>query len=1034
MIPYVPLWVKSNFSFLDGASHPDELVEAAHALGLPALALTDRDGVHGVVRAHMKAKELGLPLLIGADVSIDDGSQIVLLAQTRAGYAHLCRLLTAGRLRSAKGSSVVSWDEVFTHADDLIALLSSTRSALVAAVEPRTTLEQLKDAFRDRLHALLVRHRCADEMRLEERLRHRAARLELPIVAGHEVLYHAPTRRPLHDVLTCIRHKVKLTTAGRRIRPNALHALCSPTAFAKLFADDPSAIVRTHEIRERCTFSLDQLHYRYPSERLPDGRTSAQHLRAVTMSGAHGRYGGTIPDVVRAQLDKELALIVELDYCGYFLTMVEIVAFCRGRGILCQGRGSAANSAVCYCLGITAIDPVRMGLLFERFLSRERHEPPDIDLDIEHERREEVIAHVYAKYGRERAAMVANVVRYRPRSAVRDVGKALGFEELQLDRLSKLLSHHGDVEPAALIQAGFDPQAQSVRQLLELSNELLDAPRHLSIHPGGFLLGHEPVHDLVPIENATMEGRTVIQWDKDDLEHMNLFKVDLLALGALTQLHLVFDMLREHRGVTLSMASIPADDPATFDMIGQGDTVGVFQIESRAQMAMLPRLRPRNFYDVVIEVSIVRPGPISGGMVHPYLRRRRGEEPVVYPHPSLEPVLERTLGVPLFQEQVMRLAMVAADYTPGEADQLRRDMAAWRKTGRIEGHHHRLVTRMKAKGIAEEFAERVFEQIRGFGEYGFPESHAASFALIAYASAWLRRHYPAEFTCGLLNAQPMGFYSVSTIVEDAKRKGVAIEPVCALRSAWDCTLEPLDATRTRFSVRMGLRFVKGLRRAEADALMQRRTALDDADRRDLERFTRRVALDEGTATRLAEAGAFAVFARDRRDALWTVTGRAGERDFTLDLIADEPTPALSPLHPAEEIVWDYRATDHSPRGHLLAPLRAALRKLRLPDAKAVHATRDGARTRYAGVVICRQRPGTAKGVVFLTLEDESGFVNVICWAKVFDRFALLIKTSSFLGVAGRVQNEEGVVHLVADEFFLPKLALGVPEVGSRDFH
>ncbi|MBZ0237901.1 MAG: error-prone DNA polymerase, partial [Deltaproteobacteria bacterium] len=684
------------------------------------------------------------------------------------------------------------------------------------------------------------------------------AALRLPVVAAGEVLYHARARRPLQDVLTCIRHGVTVTTAGRILRGNDEHDLRAPHGFAKLWADDPAAVARTLDIAARCSFDLGQLRYRYPLEKLPTGLTTSQHLRELTLAGARARYGDDVPANVMRQLDAELALVEELDYGGYFLTMHEIVRFCRARDILCQGRGSAANSAVCYCLGITAVDPVRMGLLFERFLSRERAEPPDIDLDIEHERREEVIQHVYRAYGRDHAAMVCNIIRYRPRSAVRDVGKALGIPETALDRAAKLLSQWGDVEAGALEQALGDPggAARPVRttmleHLARLSTEILEFPRHLSIHPGGFVLGHEPVHDLVPIENATMPGRTVIQWDKDDLEDLGLFKVDLLGLGALHHLHRCFDLLRA-RGVELSMATIPPDDKDTYDMICAGDTVGVFQIESRAQMSMLPRLKPRNFYDLVIEVSIVRPGPITGGMVHPYLRRRRGEEEVVYPHACLEPVLAKTLGVPLFQEQVMRLAVVAADYTPGEADQLRRDMAAWRRSGRIEKHRDRLITRMQEKGIAAEFAERVFDQIRGFGEYGFPESHASSFALIAYATSYLRRHHLAEFTCGLLNALPMGFYSAATIIGDAQRHGLEVRPIDVAVSQWDCTIEPVGPDGEDVAVRIGLRFVKGLSLGDGERVARLAREAPFASMND---FARRARLDERAYAALAETGA-----------------------------------------------------------------------------------------------------------------------------------------------------------------------------------
>ncbi len=1069
---YVPLWCKSNFSFLDGASHPDELVEQAHALGIEALALTDRDGVHGMVRAHVKAKELGVRLIVGAEVTVDDAPQLstcVLLAADRTGYANLCRLITAGRRRRPKGESRVTWPEVCERAEGLIALWGGDRSLLVRGAEPRAVAGPLREAFGDRLYAMAARHRRAEEVRREACLRGHAGRAGLPLVAATEVLYHTPARRDLQDVLTCIRHGVTLAAAGRLIRPNAEHDLKSPQRMAQLFADEPALVERTREVASRCTFNLSEIRYRYPAERLPDGRTSSAWLRELTLRGARERFGDDVPVAIREQIDRELTLIDELDYGGYFLTMWEIVRYCRQEGILCQGRGSAANSVVCYCLGITAVDPTRVELLFERFLSRERHEPPDIDLDIMHARREEVIQHVYRKYGRDRAAMVANVVRYRGRSAVREVGKALGLSETAIDRLARLMSHYGPLDAAGLAHAGLDPASPLHEHLFRLCEQIQDCPRHLSIHPGGFLLGHEPVHDLVPIENATMPDRTVIQWDKDDLEDLGLFKVDLLGLGALTQLDLGFRMLDRHYGRELSLDRIPQDDPQTYDQICRSDTVGVFQIESRAQMAMLPRLRPRQYYDLVVEVSIVRPGPITGGMVHPYLRRRRGEEPVVYPHPCLEPVLRKTLGVPLFQEQVMKLAMVAADYTPGEADQLRRDMAAWRRSGRIERHRDRLVSRMLAKGIAREFAERVFDQIRGFGEYGFPESHAASFALIAYATAWLRCHYPEVFTCSLLNAQPMGFYTPATIIDDAVRHGVEVRPVDVTASDWDCTLEPEDSEEgctapggarrprskarrgsgqavrdrgatplrgmhrpSRFAVRMGLRYVKSLS-AERD---WRRIERARAERsfESLADFSRRTRLDDRVLRRLAEAGAFAPFEGRRRAALWEAQGLGPAAETSLPVAPADPLPDFDPLDDFQTIDWDYRFSAHSTRGHPLAPLREALAAQKLPDAHTVAGMPDGRRVRYAGLVICRQRPGTASGVTFMTLEDETGFVNVVIWKQVFDDHAVLARTASFLGVSGKLQSESGVVHVVADALWAPEIPSRPPTAGSRDFH
>jgi error-prone DNA polymerase len=1024
---YVPLWCKSNFSFLEGASHPEELVEAASALGLGALALTDRDGLYGVVRAHTRARALGQRLLVGAQLSVEPDESVVLLAADREGYANLCRLLTAGRLRSPKGTSLVSWPEVCAHAAGMLALWGGEPSSLSGRIEPLGTALDLKEAFGDRLYAMLPRHHSAAEVAREQRLLQRAARYGLPLAAAVEVLYHAPARRDLQDVLTCLRNGVTLPTAGRCTRPNACHALRPPQAFAALFADEPAAVERTSEIAARCTFSLAELRYRYPASRLPDDTTASEHLHRLTLDGAAERFPGGVPAEVLVQIERELDLIEKLDYGGYFLGMWEIVRFCRERGILCQGRGSAANSAVCYCLGITAVDPVRQGLLFERFLSMERAEPPDIDLDIQHARREEVIQHVYEKYGRSHAAMVANVIRYRPRMAVRDVGKALGLPATAMDRLARLLPHYGGcVEPEALVLAGLDPAVPAHGHLLRLANEVLDFPRHLSIHPGGFLLGHEPVSDLVPIEPATMPGRTVIQWDKYDVEALGLFKVDLLGLGALTQLDLCFRLLREHRGLELSMAALPPEDASTYDLICRADTVGVFQIESRAQMAMLPRLRPRRFDDLVIEVSIVRPGPITGGMVHPYLRRRRGEEPVVYPHPSLRPVLEKTLGVPLFQEQVMRLAMIAADYTPGEADQLRRDMAAWRHSGAIEQHRDRMIGRMIGKGIERTFAERVFQQIRGFGEYGFPESHAASFALISYATAYLRCHYPAEFTCSLLNAQPMGFYAPATIVSDAQRHGVEVRPIDVQRSFWDCTLEP--EAEERRAVRMGLRYVKSLGAADGGRIT------GAAPFAGVEDLVERTGLDEGALSALAEAGALESLGLTRREALWAVHGARRFARPSLPLEDGERVPGFRPLHLLETIAWDLERSGQSTHGHPLAALREELRALGLPDARGVAAMRSGERVRYAGVVICRQRPHTASGVTFLTLEDETGFVNLVLWKQVYARHRLLAKTSSLLGVTGRVESQDGVVHVIAESLWPLRLSRSLRRQPSRDFH
>ena len=1085
--PYVPLWCKSNFSFLEGASHPEELVRRCRQLGIPALVLADRDGVHGVVRAHVEttagqAAGTRTPrLIVGAQITVADDpddpaaptAALLLLAQSRAGYANLCRLISTGRLRCAKGECRVGWQEVAERAAGLIALWEGRR--LLAAEDEelwRRRAALLEEAFRCRLYGLVTRHRLPDDQRIERRLTALCRGLALPLAASTEVLYHHRGRRPLQDVVTCIRHRTTLNGAGTLLRHNGEHDLKSPRAFARLFADRPELVAATREIADRCPFSLADLRYRYPSERLPAGHTSAEWLRSLTFAGARARYGGEVPAEVAAQLDTELAVIDELDYCGYFLTMYELVRFCLEQRILCQGRGSAANSAVCYCLGITAIDPVRMRLLFERFLSRERAEPPDIDLDIGHRRREEVIQFMYRKYGREHAAMVANVIRYRAKSAIRDVGKTLGLPATSLDRAARLASHHGSDFPSelsgALAQAGLDPEAPVHRLLIALTDQIRDAPRHLSIHPGGFLLGSEPVTTLVPVENAAMEGRTVIQWDKYDVEALGLFKVDLLGLGALTHLDLAFALIRRHYGRSYTMATVPFEDPAVYEMVSRGDTVGVFQIESRAQMSMLPRLRPRTFYDLVIEVAIVRPGPITGGMVHPYLRRRSGEEPVEYPHPALRPVLAKTLGVPLFQEQVMKLAVVAADYTPGEADQLRRDMAAWRRSGAIEKHGEKLISRMEAKGISREFAERVFDQIRGFGEYGFPESHAASFALVAYLTAWLKRHYHDVFTAALLNAWPMGFYAPATLVDDARRHGVQVRPVDVTRSDWDCTLEPVPSGpdgRRRFAVRMGLRFVKGLAEANGAALIAARAERPFTT---VEELQARAGLPRDALRKLAESGALGSLVAEpaaggaagphgdgrRRNSLWRVLGarvpeRRSEIERPLEIDAPDPKLRFAPLDHFGAIVWDYAAAGHSTRGHPLEPFRDRLARRDLPDAGRVAAMQDGRRVSYAGLVICRQRPGTASGVVFMTLEDEAGFVNLVVWNTVFQRYRSLILTTSFLGVSGRIQARYDVVHIVAERFWkaelpvepnadrpggpLPRARQTIP-LKSRDFH
>ncbi|MFW5693157.1 MAG: DNA polymerase III subunit alpha, partial [Thermoguttaceae bacterium] len=840
-MPYAELHAKTNFSFLEGASHPEEMVRRAGELGYAALAVTDRNSLAGVVRAHGAAKEAGVKLLVGAEVTPDDAAPAVLLAMDRHGYGRLARLLTVGRRRAEKGECRLTMADVAEHAEGLIACVIGDPRRVGGSrrgsdqVHPRGDVLTYRDAFPGRCYLLAELDRGPDDRGQLERFRQCAREAGVPLAAAGGARFHVPERRPLCDVLTAIRLGSTVAEAGEHLLPNAERYLKSPQAMAELFAAAPDAVRRTLEVAERCHFSLDELRYEYPEELAPPGLSPIEYLRKLTAEGARERYpnaahfvaarreasgiteepGGSrrsanktppngpkvsgverypsgVPERVRGLIEHELALIEEMHYEAYFLTVWDLVRFARERGILCQGRGSAANSAVCYCLGVTSVDPERMDVLFERFISRERNEAPDIDVDFEHERREEVLQYLYEKYGRDRAGMTAEVITYRPRSAVREVGKALGLSLDRVDRLAKQMEHfHGDERELndRCREAGIDPKSTVGKQLIELVGELVGFPRHLSQHTGGMVMTRGPLCELVPIENAAMPGRTVIQWNKDDLDELGILKVDCLALGMLTAIRKCFDLVRGHAGRELSLAAIPPGDEGTYDMICRADTMGVFQIESRAQMSMLPRLRPRCFYDLVIEVAIVRPGPIQGDMVHPYLRRRNGEEPVTYPNEAVRQVLEKTLGVPLFQEQAMRLAMVAAGFTPGEADRLRRAMGAWRRQGVIDEFHLRLVDGMTRNGFTPEYAETVFRQIRGFGEYGFPESHAASFALLVYASAWLKRHYPAAFTAALLNSQPMGFYAPAQLVRDARAHGVEVRPVDVNRSGWECMLE-----------------------------------------------------------------------------------------------------------------------------------------------------------------------------------------------------------------------------------------------------
>ena len=1016
---YAELHCLSDFSFGRGASSAAELFERARQQGYAALAITDECSLAGIVRALEASRETGVPLIVGSEFTLDDGLRLVLLVETREGYSALCRLITLGRRRSAKGEYTLGRADL-----DPSALPGLLALWLPGADPSHDDGAWLKQRFDGRLWLAVELHRGPDDAARLQHLQALATALGIPAVASGDVHMHVRSRRALQDTMTAIRHRCTVAEAGSRLFPNGERHLRTRRALAAIHP--PELLRETLRIAARCRFDLGQdLGYAYPRELVPEGMTPQDWLRELVEAGVRERWPEGETAEARALVEKELALIRRKGYEPYFLTVHDIVRYARSRGILCQGRGSAANSVVCFVLGVTAIDPARMGLLFERFLSDERNEPPDIDIDFEHERREEVIQYIYDRYGRERAALAATVIRYRSRSAVRDVARALGLDEAQAGRLARTVGHWSGEPPEGerLREQGFDPDSRAMRQLVALSGELLGKPRHLSQHVGGFVVSEHPLHTLVPVENAAMADRTIIQWDKDDLETMKLLKVDVLALGMLTCIRKALDLVRA-RGRDLSLATIPAEDPDTYAMIRRGDVIGVFQVESRAQMAMLPRLKPETFYDLVVEVAIVRPGPIQGGMVHPYLRRRQGLEPVDYPSEKLRNVLQRTLGVPLFQEQVMRIAMEAADYTPGEADQLRRDMAAWKRHGGLEKHRRRLLDGMAANGYTAAFAERIFEQIKGFGEYGFPESHAASFALLTYASSWIKCHEPAAFSCALLNSLPMGFYLPPQLVADARRHGIEVRPVDVRHSHWDCTLEG-DA------LRLGMRMVNGLREDAAARIVAARA---QAPLRDLDDLLHRAALDRGSLDRLAEAAALRGLAGHRHRARWLSAGTEKQLPlFAGHAGAAEDRIAIPPPSAFEDTRADYASTGLTLGAHPLALVRRQLRARRWRHARELEALDNGSHARHAGLVILRQRPQTASGVTFMTLEDETGMVNVVVWRDLAERQRKVFLESRLLAVEGRIEAVDGSRHLVASRFEdLTPLLAGV-DTRSRDF-
>ncbi|WP_184041864.1 error-prone DNA polymerase [Chitinivorax tropicus] len=1022
MPDYAELHCLTNFTFQQGASHAEELVKRAVELGYRALAITDECSLAGIVRAHVAAKAHQLQLIIGTRLVLADGTRLILLAPDGHAYADLSSLISHGRRQAAKGTYHLTRDDITRHSPHLLALW------LPPTPPTPDDAAWLQHTFPDRcwLAAEQLYHP-GDQARLHQ-LSQLSRQTGLRLVATGGVVMHVRARLMLQHTLTAISLGKPIAQCGQHLQANSERHLRPRQHLADLYP--PALLAETIRIAERCHFSLDELHYAYPVEMVPPGLDGIAYLRKLVNSGLQQRFpAGTNASVV-AQAEKELALIEELGYENYFLTVHDIVSWARGQHILCQGRGSAANSVVCYALHITEVSPTLTQLLFERFLSRERNEPPDIDVDFEHERREEVMQYIYRRYGREHAALTATVITYRKRSAFRDVGRALGYEEAQLDRLSASLAWWD--EPSAwqarLQEAGFDPAAKQVQSLLKLTRELIGFPRHLSQHVGGFVISRSSLSQLVPIENAAMADRTVIQWDKDDLDAMGMLKVDILALGMLSAIRRALDSVSRIRGQPFTLADIPPEDPAVYAMLQRADTIGVFQIESRAQMSMLPRLKPRHFYDLVIEVALVRPGPIQGGMVHPYLKARQSPHTVTYPSKDLESILKRTLGIPIFQEQVMQIAVVAAGFTPGEADHLRRSMAAWRRTGKLEQFRDRLRTGMLARGYSETFAEQIFRQIEGFSEYGFPESHAVSFALLVYSSAWLKCHAPAAFCCALLNSQPMGFYSPSQLIQDARRHQVTVLPVDLQHSEWDCSLE--DMGDGQHSVRLGFSMVHGLSESTGRRLSTARPASGYPD---IESARQLAALTRQDMGALANANAFSAFTDNRREAWWAVLGQDTRHDLAIGTISPEATPGLPALSVADAIQADYASLGLTLGPHPLSLLRPRLTQQRLLSATAISQMPNGRLARCAGLVISRQRPGTASGVVFVTLEDETGNTNIIVWNELAQTQRKALLAARLLGVYGIIQREGAVVHLLAKRLVdLTDWLDGLP-TSSRDF-
>ncbi len=1024
---YFELHCRSNFTFLEAASHPDELVQRAAELGYAGLAMTDRESIAGVVRGHAPAKEAGLQYIVGTEVHPLDAPAMVLWPTDREAYGRMCRLLSLGRGRCEKGRCELRFDDIAEFAQGILAgVIVDTGSDDDSLNHSRSFLRgPFRDVFGDGGYMLAAFHRGVDDAAKAAWLRDLSLSCDVPLLASGDVRYHTAQRMVLHDCLTAIaNHSTIDDIAGQRLR-NSQHHLRTLDEIGELYRDVPDAIARTLEVASRCTFRLDELKYEYPVELAPPGKTPIEHLKRLTWEGAQQRWPDGVPAHVIDMLRHECSLIEELHYEAYFLTVWDLVRFARSQNILCQGRGSAANSAVCFCLGVTSVDPTQTDLLFERFISRERNEAPDIDVDFEHQRREEVIQYLYEKYGRDRAGLTATVTTYRAKSAIREVGKSLGISPDIIDAIAKFAgSYSSEPElPQRCRDAGMDPDTPLGKRFLHLTKTLIGFPRHLSQHVGGMVMTAGNLCELCVTENAAMPGRTVIQWNKDDLDELGILKVDVLALGMLSAIRRCFELVKEHHGCALTLSTIPAADTPTYDMICAADTMGVFQIESRAQMSMLPRLRPRCFYDLVIEVAIVRPGPIQGNMVHPFLAARENPDAAVYPNDAVRRVLEKTLGVPIFQEQAMRLAVVAADFTPGEADQLRRAMAAWRRPGVIDRFRVKLLDGMKAKGLSPEFAEQVFHQIQGFGEYGFPESHAASFALLVYASCYLKCHYPAAFCAALLDSQPMGFYAPAQLIADARKHGVRVHGVDVNHSDVRTRLIGDSALQGRAqeghsqegpAIRLGLQMVRGLPSSAAEQICRAREV--GGPFTDLRDLTQRAGLPRGVIATLADADALASISHDRRAAVWqslATDDATASMPLLASLAPDCSVPdELVAMSPAEEVHRDYATTGLSLKAHPVSFLRSRLSGMGCVKAAHLPALRDGRHVRVGGIVLMRQRPSTAKGITFVTIEDESGAMNLVMFAAVWKRFFKVARASNAWIVDGKLENRQGVIHVI----------------------